>query len=102
MPDVVLPSLGESVTEGMVTKRFKSVGDRVEPAAQGGDRDPGLGADANVLRHAQRLAELNMLKAPAEPEARARAAAALARVYLRSHLPGPLRRGAGHLVLLWW
>jgi uncharacterized protein (DUF2336 family) len=30
----------------------------------------------------------------AEPEARARAAAALARVYLRSHLPGPLRRGA--------
>lgn len=30
MPDVVLPSLGESVTEGMVTKWFKSVGDRVE------------------------------------------------------------------------
>lgn len=30
MPDVVLPSLGESVTEGIVTRWFKSVGDRVE------------------------------------------------------------------------
>ena len=30
MADVVLPSLGESVTEGIVTKWFKSVGDRVE------------------------------------------------------------------------
>jgi len=30
LPDVVLPSLGESVTEGMVTRWFKAVGDRVE------------------------------------------------------------------------
>lgn len=30
----------------------------------------------------------------AEPDERARAASALARAYLRSHLPGPLRRGA--------
>ena len=30
MPDVLLPSLGESVTEGIVTKWFKAVGDRVE------------------------------------------------------------------------
>lgn len=30
MPDVVLPSLGESVTEGIVTKWFKAVGDPVE------------------------------------------------------------------------
>lgn len=29
MPDVVLPSLGESVTEGIVTKWFKAVGDQV-------------------------------------------------------------------------
>ncbi|HLK45600.1 MAG TPA: dihydrolipoamide acetyltransferase family protein, partial [Acidimicrobiales bacterium] len=30
MADVVLPSLGESVTEGIVTQWFKAVGDRVE------------------------------------------------------------------------
>lgn len=30
MADVVLPSLGESVTEGIVTQWFKSVGDRVQ------------------------------------------------------------------------
>jgi 2-oxoglutarate dehydrogenase E2 component (dihydrolipoamide succinyltransferase) len=30
LPDVLLPSLGESVTEGMVTRWFKNVGDRVE------------------------------------------------------------------------
>ncbi len=30
MADVVLPSLGESVTEGIVTKWFKAVGERVE------------------------------------------------------------------------
>jgi pyruvate dehydrogenase E2 component (dihydrolipoamide acetyltransferase) len=30
LADVVLPSLGESVTEGIVTKWFKAVGDRVE------------------------------------------------------------------------
>ncbi|HEV3327996.1 MAG TPA: biotin/lipoyl-containing protein, partial [Acidimicrobiales bacterium] len=30
MADVVLPSLGESVTEGIVTRWFKAVGDRVE------------------------------------------------------------------------
>jgi pyruvate dehydrogenase E2 component (dihydrolipoamide acetyltransferase) len=29
LPDVVLPSLGESVTEGIVTKWFKAVGDQV-------------------------------------------------------------------------
>lgn len=30
MPDVVLPSLGESVTEGIVTRWLKSIGERVE------------------------------------------------------------------------
>lgn len=30
MPDVTLPSLGESVVEGIVTKWFKSIGDHVE------------------------------------------------------------------------
>jgi pyruvate dehydrogenase E2 component (dihydrolipoamide acetyltransferase) len=30
LADVILPSLGESVTEGIVTKWFKAVGDRVE------------------------------------------------------------------------
>ena len=30
LPDVLLPSLGESVTEGMVTRWFKSVGDHVD------------------------------------------------------------------------
>ena len=30
MADITLPSLGESVTEGIITRWFKQVGDRVE------------------------------------------------------------------------
>ncbi|MFN0091912.1 MAG: biotin/lipoyl-containing protein, partial [Acidimicrobiales bacterium] len=30
MPEIVMPQLGETVTEGTITKWFKQVGDRVE------------------------------------------------------------------------